>query len=120
VVIPVDSFSQSVEYDARLQRWVVRNCPWPRDNLRKRNGVRTITVRRHAEHLSDEMAAMRAWLDSNGHEARRFNCDQDRDTVVLSVDFMDDAAADAFAARFQGESGSSQPLEQGAVAQLVK
>jgi hypothetical protein len=88
--------------------------------LRKRNGVRTITVRRHAEHLSDEMAAMRAWLDSNGHEARRFNCDQDRDTVVLSVDFMDDAAADAFAARFQGESGSSQPLEQGAVAQLVK
>jgi hypothetical protein len=74
--------------------------------------VRTIKVRLCAEDLSREMAAMREWLDYNSYEPRRFNCDKDRDTVVLSVDFMVDAAADAFAVRFDGKiepSPSSAP-----------
>jgi hypothetical protein len=78
--------------------------------------VRTIKVRLRAEDLSREMAAMREWLDRNGHEPRRFNCDQDRDTVVLSVDFMVDAAAEAFAGRFDGESGPSPSSESGRLA----
>ena len=69
--------------------------------------MRTIKVKLCAEDLSREMAAMREWLDHNSHEPRRFNCDKDRDTVVLSVDFMVDAAAEAFARRFDGESEPS-------------
>jgi hypothetical protein len=62
--------------------------------------VRTVKIRLRETDLSHEMAAMRAWLDSNGYEARTFNCDQSGDEFVLSVEFMIDAAADAFAARF--------------------
>ena len=74
--------------------------------------MRTIKVKLCAEDLSREMAAMREWLDHNSYEPRRFNCDKDRDTVVLSVDFMADAAAEEFARRFAGEiepSPSSGP-----------
>jgi hypothetical protein len=46
------------------------------------------------------MAAMRVWLDRNGYEAKGFNCNQSDDEITLSVDFMIDAAAEAFAARF--------------------
>ena len=77
--------------------------------------MRTIKVRLCAEDLSREMAAMREWLDRNGYEPRWFNCDRDRDTVVLSVDFMVDAAAEKFARRFDGEiepSPSSAPTGQ--------
>jgi hypothetical protein len=69
--------------------------------------VRTIKVRLRSADLSGEMIAMREWLDRNGYEPRGFNCDQDQDTVVVSVDFMVDAAAEAFAGRFHGESGPS-------------
>jgi hypothetical protein len=62
--------------------------------------MRTVKVRLQEVDLSDEMAAMRSWLDRNGFEARTFNCDQSAGEVVLSVGFMSDAAADAFAARF--------------------
>jgi hypothetical protein len=67
--------------------------------------MRTVKVRLNAANLSREMAAMREWLDRNRYEATRFECDQDRDTVVLSINFMADAAAEAFVGRFDGESG---------------
>ena len=66
--------------------------------------MRTVKVRLREADLSAEMAAMRVWLDRNGHEARGFNCNQSGDEVILSVDFMIDAAAEAFAARFDGGS----------------
>jgi hypothetical protein len=62
--------------------------------------VRTVKVRLREADLSSEMAAMREWLDRNRYEARGFTCNQNGDEVVLSVDFMIDAVADAFAAQF--------------------
>lgn len=64
--------------------------------------MRTVKVRLREADLSTEMAAMRVWLDRNGHEVRGFNCNQSGDEVILSVDFMIDAAAEAFATRFRG------------------
>jgi hypothetical protein len=81
------------------------------------NHVRTIKLRLTAGGLSRKMAEMREWLDSNGYEPSRFSCDQEQDIVVVSVDFMSDAAAEAFARRFYGDTGplSSSPLGQLAV-----
>jgi hypothetical protein len=66
----------------------------------KEGVVRTAKVRLRVADLSREMAAMREWLDRYGYEARRFNCTQLGDEVVASVEFMIDAAAEAFAAQF--------------------
>jgi hypothetical protein len=68
--------------------------------------MRTVTVRLRAADLSREMAAMREWLDRTRYEPIRFDCDQNGDTVVLSVDFRSPAAAGAFARRFDVEDGS--------------
>jgi hypothetical protein len=67
--------------------------------------MRTATIRLRVADLSREMAAMRLWLDRNGHTATRFDCRQNGDAVVLSVDFAVAEAAEAFAARFDGEDG---------------
>jgi hypothetical protein len=55
--------------------------------------VQTIKVRLPEADLSKEMAAMREWLDRNGYVAERFNCAQNGDEVVLSIDFMFQEAA---------------------------
>ena len=59
--------------------------------------MRTVEVQLREVDLSGEMAAMRAWLDRNGYEARGFTCKQRGDEITLSVEFMTDVAADAFA-----------------------
>jgi hypothetical protein len=46
---------------------------------------------------------MREWLDSTRYEPAKFDCNQDGVDVVLSVEFMLDEAARAFAKRFDGE-----------------
>jgi hypothetical protein len=73
--------------------------------------VRTVKVRLPGADLPREMAEMRGWLDRNGYEARRFNCTQHIDEVVVSVEFTIDAAADAFAARFDVRGRHSRPPE---------
>jgi hypothetical protein len=55
--------------------------------------------------LSRELAAMREWLDSSRYEPAKFYCNQDGVDVVLSVEFMLDEAAKAFARRFADEDG---------------
>jgi hypothetical protein len=62
--------------------------------------VRTVKVTLQEADLSRGMAAMREWLDRNGYEVRRFNCNQSGDEIIVSVDFTINAAADAFAAQF--------------------
>ena len=64
--------------------------------------MRTVKVRLPEADLSKEMAAMREWLDRNGYVAKRFDCAQNGDEVVLSVDFIFDEAAEAFAKEFDG------------------
>ena len=49
--------------------------------------MRTVTVQLRAADLSREMVAMREWLNRNGYEATRFDCDQNGDNIILSVDF---------------------------------
>ena len=55
------------------------------------------------------MTAMREWFDRNGYEATRFKYDQHEDTVVVSVDFTGEVAAEAFARRFDGLQKPSPP-----------
>lgn len=62
----------------------------------------TITVTLPGEKLSDEMTAMRDWLDRNQHQPTRFDCDRNGQTVIVSVAFGEEAAAAAFASRFGG------------------
>ena len=56
------------------------------------------------------MATMREWLDRNGYVAKRFDCAQNGDEVVLSVDFMSDQAAEAFEKEFRQPPSSRSPL----------
>ena len=67
--------------------------------------MQIVKVRVPAADLSRELAAMREWLDSTGYEPAKFDCNQDGVDVVLSVEFMLDEAARAFARRFGGENG---------------
>lgn len=62
----------------------------------------TITLTVLGENLSDEMTAMRDWLDRNQHQPTRFDCDRNGQTVIVSVAFGEEAAATAFASRFGG------------------
>jgi hypothetical protein len=67
--------------------------------------MRTVKIRMRGADLSREMAAMREWLDRNRYEPTRFDCDQHGSNVVVSVDFILDEAAAAFAGRFVAEHG---------------
>jgi hypothetical protein len=62
--------------------------------------MRTVKIRLRQAELSREMMAMRVWLDNSRYETRRFDCLQNRDAVVVAIDFVIDAEGDAFAARF--------------------
>jgi hypothetical protein len=66
--------------------------------------MRMVTVRLPAVGFSAGMAAMREWLDRNRYETIGFDCAQNGDEVVLSVDFMSDQAADAFGREFRQPS----------------
>ena len=71
--------------------------------------MRTVKVRLQGADLSKEMAEMREWLDRHGFEARSFNCTQRGDEVIVSVEFMINAAADAFAAQFDVKGHQLRP-----------
>ena len=73
--------------------------------------MRIVKIRFPAADLSREMAAMREWLDSNRYEPAKFDCDHDGFDVVLSVEFMLDEAAKAFAKRFGGKDTPRSPIE---------
>lgn len=64
--------------------------------------MHTVAVPLPADGFSTGMAEMRAWLDRNGYETKRFDCAKNGDEVVLLVDFMSDRAAEAFEKEFQG------------------
>jgi hypothetical protein len=78
--------------------------------------MRNVKIRMRGADLSREMAAMREWLDRNQYEPARFDCDQNGVDVVVSVDFMLDEAAEAFASRFvavEGAQGSAPSARNG-------
>jgi hypothetical protein len=65
--------------------------------------MRSVIVRVLAADLAREMVAMRTWLDRNGYELARFDCNQNGKQLTLSVDFAIDAAAKAFVQHFDSK-----------------
>ena len=65
--------------------------------------MRSVRLRLRREYFSAEMVEMRRWLDHNQYEPTRFDCYQNDDEIILSVDFRREEAAEAFAKRFDGE-----------------
>ena len=65
--------------------------------------MRTVVVRLKDADLSTQMAAMREWLDRHRCEPARFVYDQTGDAFVVSVEFSDPVAGDAFATHFDGQ-----------------
>ena len=72
--------------------------------------MRSVTVRICAVEFSATIAAMSEWLHANQCEPTRYRYDQDEDAVVVSVDFAVNAQAEAFAKRFDRESGYQRPV----------
>ena len=69
--------------------------------------MRSVTVRLRADEFSATMTAMAEWLDANRYEPARYKYDQHEDTVLVTVDFPAEVAAEAFATRFDGVRHSS-------------
>ena len=72
--------------------------------------MRSVTVRLNAAEFSAAMATIGEWLDTNRYEPTRYKYDHHEDAVVVTVDFPTAAAAEAFAAHFDGAYGSSTQL----------
>ena len=72
--------------------------------------MRTVIVRLSGEDFSTTIVRMRDWLEKNRCEPTGYRYDQDEDAVVVSVDFTVNAQAEAFAKRFDGESGYQRPV----------
>ena len=56
-----------------------------------------------ASDLAHQMAAMREWLDRHRYEPTRFACDQNGNTVVVSVEFSNEREGEAFASHFDDQ-----------------
>src|SRR5215469_2314795 len=63
-------------------------------------GTAAITLR--AAEFVQTMSEMRAWLDQQHFEPLTFTYNQDREIIVISVDFREDHHAEAFQSRFGG------------------
>jgi hypothetical protein len=64
--------------------------------------MRSVTVRISAAGFSATMTAIAEWLNANRYRPTRYKYDHDEDAVFVTVDFPADAAAMAFAMRFEG------------------
>jgi hypothetical protein len=69
--------------------------------------MRSVTVRLRADEFSARLTAMGEWLDANRYEPARYKYDHYEDSVVVTVDFLAEVAAEAFATRFGGLRHSS-------------
>ena len=64
--------------------------------------MRSVTVRIRAAEFSATMTAISEWLDANRYKPTRYKYDHDEDAVLVTVDFPEEVAAQAFAMRFDG------------------
>ena len=71
-------------------------------------GTATITLR--GAEFVQTMSEMRAWLDQQHFELLTFTYTQDREIIVISVDFREDHHAKAFQSRFAGRQGEVASL----------
>ena len=64
--------------------------------------MHTATVTLRAADFAGKMSEMRIWLDQHLFEPTRFTYKQDRERIVLTVDFQDGNHAEAFQSHFAG------------------
>ena len=64
--------------------------------------MHTATVTLRAADFARNMSEMRIWLDQHLFEPTRFTYKQDRERIVLTVDFQEGNHAEAFQSRFAG------------------
>jgi hypothetical protein len=62
--------------------------------------MRSVRVRLRAAEFSAMMRAIGEWLDANQYLPTRYKYDHNEDTVLVTVDFAAEVAAEAFATRF--------------------
>ena len=67
--------------------------------------MHTIKLRLGCSSLSEQMAAMRQWLDVHGFEPSVFNCRENHGELIISVTFQSAQQADAFGTRFGDRDG---------------
>jgi hypothetical protein len=63
--------------------------------------MRTVKITLHGADFASAMAEMRTWLDQRMFEPARFTYKQDKEIVVISVDFENDRDGEAFQRRFE-------------------
>ena len=71
--------------------------------------MRTVTIRLSGEDFSNAIVVMRDWLEKYRCEPTGYRYDQNKDMVVVSVDFVVDAQAEVFAKRFGGQTSDRGP-----------
>src|SRR6516225_7109963 len=69
----------------------------------RRQHMRTATITLRGADFAKKMSEMRVWLDRHSFEPTRFTYKQDREIIVLSVDFKENHQAEAFQSRFDGQ-----------------
>jgi hypothetical protein len=65
--------------------------------------MRTATINLHGADFAKKMSEMRIWLDRHSFEPTRFTYKQDREIIVITVDFKENQQAEAFQSRFDGQ-----------------
>ena len=65
--------------------------------------MRTATITLRGADFAQKMSEMRAWLDQQSLEPTRFTYKQDREIIVIGVDFKENHQAEAFQSRFDGQ-----------------
>jgi hypothetical protein len=64
--------------------------------------MHTATVTLRGAEFAQKMSEMRIWLDEHFFEPIRFTYRQNREAIVITVDFQEDHHAEAFESRFAG------------------
>lgn len=64
--------------------------------------MHTVEILLNPTELSEEMNAMRTWLDEQGYEPSSFSSRELEGKLLLSASFRAREAAEAFASRFAG------------------
>ena len=64
--------------------------------------MRTATITLRGAEFAQKMSEMRAWLDRHSFEPTRFTYKQDREIILITVDFKENYQAEAFQSRFDG------------------
>ncbi len=62
----------------------------------------SVTVQIRAAEFSATMAGISEWLNANRYQPTKYKYDDHEDAVLVTVDFLAKAAAEAFATRFEG------------------